>query len=179
MAYFTKEELEAVIGETITDEDYQKAHDYAKAFIETYTGQVFETETAEEIRKIDDVIPLEKYPVQSISAVVILPEEETLTAEQYLVYRWGLEILPPLAGRQVKVSYTAGWETIPQPIKGVALELAKRLLVPTDKPTPTPMSISSGGVSMTYLTSDIDHAKPTDDDRLNAVLNAYRREKTL
>jgi len=179
MAYFTQAELETYIGETISAEDYTKAEEYARTFIERYTGQVFQQGPYSEIRKVDDTIPLSKYPVVSVQAVKIMPDETILDEYLYLVYDWGIEILKPMRGLQVQIDYTAGHSEVPEPIKQVALELAKRLIVPTDKPTPTPLSISSGGVSMTYLTSDIDHGKPTDDDNINAVLNAYRREKSL
>jgi hypothetical protein len=179
MAYFTKEQLEAYVGEPITDETYDKAHAYAKAIIERYTGQVFEPITTTEIRKVDDTIALTYYPVRTIKSVRVAPDGEEISEYLYLTYDWGLEILKPMRGIQITVEYDAGWQETPADIQYVALELAKRYIVPTDKPTPTPLSISSGGVSMTYLASDIDHGKPTDDDNLNAILNAYRREKTL
>jgi len=177
VAYFTQAELEAYIGETVSVEDYTKAEKFARQFIERYTGQIFELGTYSEIRKVDDTIPLSKYPVVSVTSVKVLPDETVLDDYLYFVYDWGIELIQPMRGLQVKVEYTAGWSEMPEPIKEVALWLAKRLLVPLDKPTPTAQSISTGGTSISFLNADPDNGRPTDDDWVNSILNQYRREK--
>lgn len=178
MAYFTQVELETYIGEPVTEDDYIRAEQFAKEFIERYTGQNFELDTYSETRRADDTILLSHYPVVSVNSVKILPDEAILDEYLYTVNDWGIELKTTLRGLQLRIDYTAGWGTMPQPIKEVALWLAKRLLIPVDKPTPTAQSISTGGTSISFLTADPAAGRPTDDDWVNSILNQYKRDRT-
>jgi len=178
VAYFTKAELEKYIGQEVSAEEYTYAEAFARDFIERYTGQVFEFRYFEEVVAPDDVIILRGYPV-SFARLYSYPERKLIDPDMYIVHDWGIQLRERPPYPLLLAAYNAGWMQTPPEVKEVAMWIAKRILVPLDKPTPTVQSLSAGGTSMTFLTADWQAGRPTEDDWVNSILNAYRRPNLL
>jgi len=175
MAYFSQGELETYLGSTISAEDYAKAESYAKERIEDYCQQVFvSTEVEDEVIYVGELagpVVFAIKPVQSITSIV---DQDGLAITAYVLREYGVNLTEE-GVEQLTVSYTAGYTAVPEPIKRLALYLAKTILVPLDKPTPAVASISVGGTSYSFIQADVLRNKLTGDDTMDAIANQYRR----
>ena len=186
---FTQKELEDYLGRgegnrsTQTDAGYQKGADYAKSLIHNYCRREFvqTTYTDEKVSnrpsKLLHVLAHKK--VKSITSIVTgfldtNSATETIGSQFYEVLGTGFDMTGRFAADFFTVTYVAGESSIPQDIQEVALGLAKRILVPEDRPANGVTNMSSGGVNYQFNVADFKKGRPTANDHWDAILNSYR-----
>jgi hypothetical protein len=175
MAYFTNDELNTFLGKSISADDYTRVHDFVKQRIENYCGQEFEQSTYTENRMLDDTIYLKHQPVATIAQVT----DQTGTIidpTTYDVYPWGIAFYQNPYTRMITIQYTAGYSTVPQPIKELALWMTKKILVKQDMPEGQALnSMTTNGITMVFQHADLYNNRLTGDDYWDAVANQFRK----
>lgn len=191
MAFATEAELEAYTGTSIATTRAELLLDLATGAIRAYTNQTISRVTSDVVvlpGSWSNRLELPERPVVSVATVKI--DDTTLVADTDYVWdgRWtllrgtseaGVLVINdgPLisshgdwggAGAQVTVTYTHGFATIPDDIKGVCLALAARSLASPDGVN----SESVGSYSVSYSRSG-GAVSLLDEER--RLLDRYRR----
>lgn len=191
MAFATEAELEAYTGTSIDTTRAELLLDLATGAIRAYTNQTISRVTSDVVvlpGSWSNRLELPERPVVSVATVKI--EDTTLVADADYVWdgRWtllrgtseaGVLVINdgPLisshgdwggAGAQVTVTYTHGFATIPDDVKGVCLALAARSLASPDGVN----SESVGSYSVSYSRSG-GAVSLLDEER--RLLDRYRR----
>ena len=187
---FTPKELENYLGKgkgkrnTVAVTEFQKGADYAKNIIHNYCKREFvqTTYTSERVtnrpaKKLHEVLHKK---VKSITSIVTgfldsNATTETIESQFYEVRATGFELTFIPSADFFSVTYVAGESSTPEDIKEVALGLAKRVLVPEDRPAGSVSSMSAGGVNYQFLTADFKKRRPTANDYWDSILNSYIR----
>lgn len=166
---FTYEELKAEIQEDISLEQYEFGARFAQEYIEKYCGIKLEQvrETIEISNAYVNHIIVKSLPLVEVVALSYVPEDIG-----YTTAKWGILFEDYVTS--VRLEYVGGYDIPPTPIKYAGLKIARLVLVKTDKPFPSVETLSSGGVSMRFVLSDILNYKPIGDDLVDSILNAYR-----
>lgn len=191
MAFATEAELEAYTGTSIATDRATLLLDLATGAIQGYTGQTISRVTNDEVVLVGNwgsTLTLPERPAVAPTAVAI--GDTALTADtdyvfdgrwtlhrgtkvdgvlsvngpDYLINGWGDWGGP---GAQVTVTYTHGFATIPNDIKGVCLALAARSLASPDGVN----SESVGSYSVSYSRSGGAVSLLAEEQRL---LDSYR-----
>lgn len=157
-------DLAAFTGQTLNDAQAQQALNQATGIIQGWTGQtlsqvVNDTITVDPLP--DKSVMLPELPVTAVSSVQWLDDKggtgwNTIPSTQYRFKSWGALYIVPNAGFDVsqwpsdldtiKVTYTHGYDPIPQPIYDVCIALAARLMINPYKL----QSSKTGGVQVVY-----------------------------
>lgn len=191
MAFATEAELEAYTGTSIATTRAELLLDLATGAIRAYTNQTISRVTSDVVvlpGSWSNRLELPERPVASVATVKI--DDTTLVADTDYVWdgRWtllrgtseaGVLVINDGtlisshgdwggAGAQVTVTYTHGFATIPDDIKGVCLALAARSLASPDGVN----SESVGSYSVSYSRSG-GAVSLLDEER--RLLDRYRR----
>lgn len=175
----TIQELEEAIGQTLSGADLAQANYYIKLvtrYIKSYTGRVFDVQTSTELFKADYYgrVALEAPPVHQVDSVKYHHGGE--------VWDWqfdGLEEVYGLKPRSVvQVTYTHGFESPPEDLKGVCTEAAKRLFLSPEGQDVGPLKrFAVGDISEEYNIPPADLAGLFNDlDKI--ILDEYRVTET-
>lgn len=190
---FTQEEIEDYLGrgkgqrKTIKVTEFQRAANYAKAIIQGYTKIEFvqTTYSSERVtnRPSKKLHQVAHKKVQSITSIVTgfldtNTTTETIESQFYEVRATGFELTYRPSADFFSVTYVAGEASVPEDIKEVALGLAKRDLVPEDRPDGAVTNMSAGGTNYQFLTADFQRKRPTANDYWDSILNSYIRGRT-
>jgi hypothetical protein len=142
MAYATPEDLEVLLGRTLTDTEAETAGfqlELASGVIRAHLGQRPElVEDDQVVLDADDggVLLLPETPVVGVTRVALVAVDGTQTELAEDAYAWTRDgVLRRIDGlgwgrslRRVEVTYDHGYETLPEAIFGVCLALANRTM---------------------------------------------------
>lgn len=140
------------LSTTYTDGEIQAAIDWACAMVETYCNRTFASTTYTEQTyngHAQDVLYLNQYPVTDVAEVLI--DDEEVDADDYTVETEGIyyEDGWPKGRRNISVTYTAGYTTMPADLHMAVTRLAADILV----------SIGTDGTMLSEKIGDYSYTK--------------------
>ena len=187
---------------TAREDEFTAAEAYARALIHNYCGQEFIQTTYTDEQKLNRILKhdalmnsystianleqpttrvhkLKHRQVQSITSIVTGYRDSTQTtstieSKYYEHHDWGFILAKGYSCDFFTVTYIAGQASVPQDIFDVALGLAKRYHIHEDRPSGAISSMSSDGVSYTFITANWNKGRPTGNDYWDAVLNSHK-----
>lgn len=127
MALFELTDLAALLQRDLDTATATVARDMATGVVTAYTGQNFESQSYSHTVRVglDNVLKLPQRPVTAVTSVST-PDDGTLDAS---LWNWigngpwvALDVVTDVA----TVAYVAGFATVPEAVKAVALSLAAR-----------------------------------------------------